>query len=1164
MTGATPTNYKQKLRRPEPRLNLTSLLKTQESPLPASPSLTIPAPTSSTATTSSTASTSTASTYRTTPLPAPSPSSSSASTASPSAAEPPSHTMATPHIKLRPYTGQEEATSWWQEFVTFVKLFNYNQDRQCLLFPFYLEGTAKLWHQDLAEETRNDMGRLEEAFKSRFNRPKTFDVNLLQMAQSKEETINDFLTRIQGATRNQELPMSMIVAVAVNGLRPSIRQWVINKEPASLEAVRHHAELAERSQLGLRSPEVNMAMKVDQLSELVATLITKTDAPAVQAAGTPATKHQLQQEQQLQFQPPRHEPFQPRRNRFHGPHYQMSSPPSQQFSQQQSQLTQRNPGPQHYNGANRQQRRPQYPVPPYLQRKCIGCGSSWSLIILWLMALFARPTLGTSPVQRLNYGIVFKPTTQVHFATEYWVHTYEVKLPHVPSIPTMSGCHQGNGTCAILHQIQMHLNVIKTRCVSLLNETRHQIIKLIPESKVPSSSRSKRAVLSFVGSLSKTLFGTATTDDVNLLAKHINALTKHDINLSNVLKQHSSHLSSFMKLVDNRFKNALKGVKANHDALTFTATAIQNNARNVQATFASLTSILIDQIQNSNTVEHQLEELKLGILDLAKNKLSPLLIAPQILEQTIHHIASILSNKYPNFRLLQTNPTYYYSQAKFIFARTKAHVYVSVKFPLSSLPKPFQMYKVISLPVPVNDTSSHSTQLLDIPPYFALSLDSRHFLSMDSSTLAPCSGDEFVLHCPIRIALQSSPKPSCSLALFQNSKSLVKSLCDFRYVTKPQPPQLISIDTSNVLVYRIPFLTLTCPGTHRMIPGCNFCLIATPCYCSLSTEDLYYPAPFGSCRTSQHQISHLHPVNLALLQHFFEDSTLSSIAGDTTFRKAVNFTIPKFDIFSHEISNILANDQKSHLSLKRVAERARKDQTIFQSITEPLLDGQITLPSSWPDTNAIIAITASAMSVLSIILVVWMFFKVRALSAALLLVTRVAPVKAVQPPVLNYNSQTTSSPSFVVSDLADYHVSILLGVITLAVASILLLLIYERNRRTHNGLVLELTTGPECVSLPILALSLCPSYWDIQPPYTVEQLRISGYFFPTLTVEWPAFTVTNLLTKTSLSVTNTLRVSFFTARKLQKMFNQPFAAYILMVHDGRYQILDPSCMLKVF
>ncbi len=88
--------------------------------------------------------------------------------------------------------------------------------------------------------------------------------------------------------------------------------------------------------------------------------------------------------------------------------------------------------------------------------------------------------------------------------------------------------------------------------------------------------------------------------------------------------------------------------------------------------------------------------------------------------------------------------------------------------------------------------------------------------------------------------------------------------------------------------------------------------------------------------------------------------------------------------------------------------------------------------------------------------------------AALLLVTRVAPVKAIQPPALD-NTQTTFSPSFVISDLADYHVLILLDIITLAAGSVLLLLIYHRNPRTHNGLVLELTTGPECVTVPVVS-----------------------------------------------------------------------------------------------
>ncbi|XP_071088962.1 uncharacterized protein [Haliotis cracherodii] len=777
-----------------------------------------------------------------------------------------------------------------------------------------------------------------------------------------------------------------------------------------------------------------------------------------------------------------------------------------------------------------------------------------------------EPQVTTNPPHDLD-DTNMVPSQSNIIDQEYWVHTYEVKIPAVPGIPTRSGCHQGNSTCALLNQIQMHLNVIKTKCVSQLTETRQQLMQLIPESKTPSSTRTKRAVLSFVGSLSKTLFGTATTNDVNILAQHINALTKQDINVAHTLQQHSEHLSSFMKLVDTRFKNAIKGVKANHEAIRLTARAMEQNVKSIQSTFVTLTSLLIDQIQKAYIVEHQLEELKLGILDLAKNKLSPLLIPPQILQQTIHHLSTLLSKKYPSFRLLQTTPAFYYSNAKFIYARAKSYVFISIKFPISSIIHSLQLYKIISLPLPINGTSAHTTQLLDMPDYLALSQETQHYVNLDSSTLASCNGDENILHCPFHIALQSFTKPSCPLALFQNDKIAVKTLCDFRYITKPQPPQLIPVDASHVLVYRIPFLKLHCPNSHRMIPGCTFCVIVAPCYCSLSTEEFFYPASFGSCDNTTKHITHLYPVNLALLQHFFDSSVLSTIAGDTHFKTNVNFTIPNFNIYSHEYSTILANDNKAHLSLKLIAESAKKDKTIFKTIAEPLIDGQIPIQTSWLDTSSVLAVTAAAVSGVAIILVCCMFFKIRTLSAALTLVTCVGPVKAVLPPALNYNDHTppnSGTASFVLTDLADYHVSILLGLITLAIASILLLLLYQQRSGPRNGLVLELTSGSECVAIPVISLTLCPSYWDIQSPLTVENLHIAGYFFPTLSVNWPGFIVTNQLTKTSITIPNTIRISYFNARQLQKIFKQPFSAYLLLVHNNLYTILEPPTSVQSF
>ncbi len=72
--------------------------------------------------------------------------------------------MVTPYIKLRPFNGQEEATSWWQDFTNFAKLFGYNDEQQCLLFPFYFEGTVKLWQQDLPNATKQSMTHQEQAF----------------------------------------------------------------------------------------------------------------------------------------------------------------------------------------------------------------------------------------------------------------------------------------------------------------------------------------------------------------------------------------------------------------------------------------------------------------------------------------------------------------------------------------------------------------------------------------------------------------------------------------------------------------------------------------------------------------------------------------------------------------------------------------------------------------------------------------------------------------------------------------------------------------------------------------------------------------------------------------------------------------------------------------
>ncbi|XP_041351896.1 uncharacterized protein LOC121370610 [Gigantopelta aegis] len=381
----------------------------------------------------------------------------------------------------------------------------------------------------------------------------------------------------------------------------------------------------------------------------------------------------------------------------------------------------------------------------------------------------------------------------------------------------------------------------------------------------------------------------------------------------------------------------------------------------------------------------------------------------------------------------------------------------------------------------------------------------------------------------------------------------IKKLCNFRYITQPEPSQLIKIDESSVLVYRIPLLSLKCPCTQSIIEGCTFCIIAIPSYCALSTEELVYPAPFGSCVNQSTHVTLLHPVNLALLQHFFNASALSSIAGDTTFTKAISIDIPDFHIYSHNFSSMLAQDKQDHLSLKRMVQSAKQDRTIFKTLAEPLLDGQINLTPTWPDTNDITTIVSSAFSIISILLVIWMFFKVRTMCAALLLITTTVPCKAMELPSFHYQAATTpQTDSFVLTDLTDYHISVMLGIISILMITLIIILIIKQRQSHQHCIMVEITSGPLCITIPIMPLTLCPSYWLIKPPNYINNLQILGYLFPTLGVNWPGFLITNKLTHKSFALPSQIRIFFFTARKLRNLFQQPVTAYILLLHHGLF------------
>lgn len=216
---------------------------------------------------------------------------------------------------------------------------------------------------------------------------------------------------------------------------------------------------------------------------------------------------------------------------------------------------------------------------------------------------------------------------------------------------------------------------------------------------------------------------------------------------------------------------------------------------------------------------------------------------------------------------------------------------------------------------------------------------------------------------------------------------------------------------------------------------------------------------------------------LALFQQFFEDTQVSHIYANSTFPKPVSFSIPQFQMYNHTFNQFLANDQKSHLNFKKMIEATKKEKKIFQHLAEPLLDGQIKLTPAWPSTNDILTIVSISIAAIALACCILLFFKVRKMHIALMLMQNIQMAKSQEVSSFIYKTLTTAAPSnsqaWLLQEFSLLHAYIIIGTLTFILFVILLIWLYHRKSGKHAFLALELTTGGQCVLIPITQLS-CP------------------------------------------------------------------------------------------
>ncbi|XP_069123363.1 LOW QUALITY PROTEIN: uncharacterized protein [Argopecten irradians] len=793
-----------------------------------------------------------------------------------------------------------------------------------------------------------------------------------------------------------------------------------------------------------------------------------------------------------------------------------------------------------------------------------GLPQMWNVIV---MALLCLPIVfsESSSVQRLNYGILFEPAQKLHLGQEYWSHTFKIPLPTSLSLPGIVPCKRR--TCESANSVIQTLNNLRTQCMANVNETVRELHRLIPHSYLPnnspfSSRRNKRGLFDFIGEISKSLFGTATSSDVSNLKRHMQILNRNNVKLAKAMADEAHQLTSFISTVNDRFDNVMNAIKTNHDQTITLSNQFARSLDGIEHEFVLLEKMMLMQINATTILDKHLEHAKLAIHDLVKGKLSPFLLAPHVIDDSLKQIQSIIDRKFPGFNIIHRNPLYYYSFARFLFARHHGNLYILLQIPISTFVEPLSLYKVYSVPVPLNASSTHATQLLGTPDYFLHTHDNQHFSTLSHDQLKSCSGDK-ILYCPFQVALSSIAKPSCLSSVFYNHKDSVKQNCDFRFIANALSPSIKELAPSTLLLYHITMLALDCPSGQRIIKGCTFCVIQIPCRCSLTSNNLFMPPRLGSCRNGTSDISVVHPINLALLQEFFPPSEHSSILGDTSSSEFVHIKLPSFKIYNHSFSKYLANDNQYDLSLKKIAQKAQKGETVFSSLAESMIEGQIPFETvNWPDTSGVIALIGIVTSSIAIVLVFLLYAKLRKLSAVVLLAQK-SSAFTVPPVIPSFHYQALPDPTtptlmseHVYNSLLTPWPYVTLSLLTTIFILTAVYVIWKKLIKTNKtSLFVELTSGHECELVRVTSLPLCPDNWTFCPPIDISNISIHGKIFPIIHFDWSEFYVINNHTKHRIYPCKSYRVSPFRARKIKRILAQPYTAYILLVHHGYFSLL---------
>ena len=789
----------------------------------------------------------------------------------------------------------------------------------------------------------------------------------------------------------------------------------------------------------------------------------------------------------------------------------------------------------------------------------------------------------------VGYGVEFSKIFQIENSVSKWAHVviipledaaiqYDIRIPGIcpvgPREMDNTGCHQFHYSFgAIQAHVDLtvrHINDYKTTLHTVVNDSINQ-------------RRVKRGIIDGGGSVLKHLFGTATMSDISNLQNEILSIEHGFRNYSKGFVATMDSLHSMRLHTNKRITNVANGLRYTSNMVNetirnlrrlsvyvnntdFEVVSLKNRMNSLTHLLNLLTTMSVTYGHNLSLLLSYVENQVAALSELMRGRIPIKLISPKIVKQSVDSVESALKSKWPMFKLAISNYLDLYALNDIKFHISENNIYVTLHIPITLQESLFDVYKVISMPMALGGKTAGLSKIINTADYLAINSDNSYFLELSGNDLTNCQGGA-IRRCMKPFVFNHADSKTCTLALFQDQRDAIDKLCKTELIlSDPDAKQIQYIKDGYYFIgfHYGEYFHEICQGREpRKLTSCKLCLLRPGCGCALESDSWFIPPNINSC-SDFGDTQMVHPVNLMILEQLNDLSVhLSKIPTNASFHRPLDISMPKIDIYTAKMDQVISSDKRIKYDLKRAAKMYKANKKIFGSVADKLNHDFRWLQSDYtssyimsaPSIGLLLGIDALALAVLSL-------YKWNRVSA-LLMYSAVQLDRAegseliglTPPPWLQSKmlpDKDTPGPLSTASCDPHYIQNLMMatvpvGIITMFLLAWLIRLITKMYVRFDSHIVLVLSNDHDCVHLPIKELSECPTAYRLsdKDPHI---LRLNGLLRNVLYVNWRNTHLHNISTNEIKTFPSSLQVPLFQRLALSKMLSRPYNQEILIQH----------------